>query len=78
LELKDRCVVTCQEILQQYKTEGDDFLRCIVTVDEGWVHCFQHETKEKQRLAPFKLIKDKKFLMQVTAEKEILTLFRAL
>lgn len=29
-----------QPLVQQYETEGDVFLKCIVTGDESWVHCY--------------------------------------
>jgi len=37
-ELKERCVVACQELSKHCKAEGDGFLERTVTGDETWVH----------------------------------------
>jgi hypothetical protein len=49
LELKERHVDVCQELLRRYETEGDGFLQRIVTGDESWVHHFQPETKKASK-----------------------------
>lgn len=35
---KEQCMWICQDLLNQYKPEGDSFLDCIVTGDEAWCH----------------------------------------
>ena len=37
----------CQDLFQQYDSEGDDFLRRIVTGDETWIHQFEPENKRE-------------------------------
>ncbi|EFN73358.1 Histone-lysine N-methyltransferase SETMAR, partial [Camponotus floridanus] len=36
----------CERLLARYRTEGDDFLRHIVTCDETWVHHYTPESKQ--------------------------------
>jgi histone-lysine N-methyltransferase SETMAR len=76
LEMKERRVDVCQELLQRYKTEGGGFLERIVTGDESWVYHFQPETKKASKewrhsTSP----KPKKFRTQASAGKVMLKLF---
>ena len=32
-------------LLKQFRSKGDDFLSCLVTVDETWVHYYEPENK---------------------------------
>jgi hypothetical protein len=49
LELKEKHVEPCQELLQRCETEGDSFLQRIVTGDESWIHHFQPQTKKASK-----------------------------
>jgi hypothetical protein len=35
----------CQELLNQYESEGDSFLDRIITGDETWCHHYEPESK---------------------------------
>ena len=35
----------CSALLKQFRSKGDDFFSCLVTVDETWVHCCEPENK---------------------------------
>jgi hypothetical protein len=35
----------CQDLFEQYESEGEGFLHHIVTCDETWVHQFEPENK---------------------------------
>ena len=37
----------CSNFLQRYNREGDNFLNCIITGDETWVHHYEPETKRQ-------------------------------
>jgi histone-lysine N-methyltransferase SETMAR len=76
LELKERRMDACEELMGRYKTEGDAFLQRIVTGDESWVHYFQPETKRASKewrhsISP----KPRKFRALASAGKVMLTLF---
>jgi histone-lysine N-methyltransferase SETMAR len=67
---------TCQELLKHFEAEGDGFLGRNVTGDEIWVHYHQPETKKVSKeghrtSSP----KPKKFRIQPSAGKVMLTLF---
>jgi len=49
VELKERLVDICQEILKRYEAEGDGFLGRTVTGDETCVHYHQPETKKASK-----------------------------
>ena len=48
-ELKEWRVDTCEGLLRCYKTEGDAFLKRVVTAYESWIHYFQPETKRASK-----------------------------
>ena len=76
VELKERHVDACQELLKCFEAEGDGFLGRIVTEDETWFHYHQLETKKASkewRHTPSP--KPKKFRTQPSAGKVMLTLF---
>jgi len=49
VELKERRIDACQEILKRFEAEGDGFLGRIVTRDETLVHYHQPETKKASK-----------------------------
>ena len=76
LELEERCVDACEELLWHFEAEGDGFFARIVTGDETWVHYHEPETKRASKewcrsTSP----KPKKFWTQTSAGKIMLTLF---
>ena len=44
-EQKDHWVTVSQELLEQYKAEGNAFLDQTITVDETWCHYYKLESK---------------------------------
>jgi hypothetical protein len=44
-EHKEHCIQDCQDLLNQYKAEGDSFLDRIITSDERWCHHYELESK---------------------------------
>jgi hypothetical protein len=61
--------------LVRYCEGGDNFLQWIVTGDETWVHHCQPETKRKSMQWKHPSSAAKKFKMQPSAGKLILTIF---
>jgi hypothetical protein len=39
----------CQELLRRYETDGDGFLKRLVTEDESWVPYYQPETNRASK-----------------------------
>jgi len=75
VELKERRVDACQEILKHSEAEGDGFLGRIVTGDETWVHYHQLETKKvSKEWCHTSSPKPKKFRTEPSAGKVMLTL----
>ncbi|KMQ82562.1 histone-lysine n-methyltransferase setmar-like protein [Lasius niger] len=69
-EDKQRRMECCQQLLQRYRDEGDDFLLNIVTGDESWVH--HYEPEEKRQSAEYRHLsspRTKKFKTQPSAKK---------
>ena len=48
-EHKARRVSDCQQLLQRFREEGDDFLLKIVTGDETWTHHYDPEEKNQSK-----------------------------
>ena len=46
-EHKDHCMQVCQDLLNQYKAEGDSFLDRIITGDETWCHHYEPESRRQ-------------------------------
>jgi len=46
-EHKEHRMQVCQDLLNQYKAEGDIFLDCIITGDETWCHHYEPESKQQ-------------------------------
>ena len=46
-EHKEHCMHVCQDLLNQYKAEGDSFLDRIITGDETWCHHYELESKRQ-------------------------------
>jgi len=65
--------------LARYREEGDNFLQQIVTGDETWIHHYEPESKRQslQWKHPSSPVV-KKFKMQPSARKFMLTVFRTL
>jgi len=75
-ELKEQRVDACQERLKHFEAEGDGFLGRNVTGDEIWVHYHQPETKKMSKEGHHTSSpKPKKFCIQPSAGKVMLTLF---
>lgn len=39
------CMQSCQDLLNQYEAEGDNFMYCIITGDKIWYHQYELESK---------------------------------
>lgn len=75
-EQKDQRVAMCQDLLEQYETEGESFLDRIITGDETWCHHYSPENRRqsmewKHADSPTK----KKFKTQPSAGKVMCTVF---
>ena len=46
-EHKEHRMQVCQDLLDQYETEGDSFLDRIITGDETWCHHYEPESKRQ-------------------------------
>ena len=46
-EHKEHSTQVCQDVLNQYKAEGDSFLDHIITGDETWCHHYEPESKQQ-------------------------------
>ena len=44
---KGHCMQVCQDLLNQYKAEGDGFLDHTVTGDEMWCHYYKPESEQQ-------------------------------
>jgi len=63
---------TCSSLLKQYNCEGNNFLKCIITGDETWVHHYERQSMQwKHTSSP----SSKKFKSQPSAGKLFLTVF---
>ena len=65
----------CSALLKHFRSK-DDFLLCLVTVDETWVHYYEPENKAQSRqwVGPGSL-RPKKFKMQPSAGKVMVKVF---
>ena len=63
-------------LLKRFRSEEDDFLSHLVTVDETWVHYYEPENKaqSRQSVGPVSP-RPKKFKTQPSAGKVMATLF---
>ena len=63
-------------LLKRFRSMEDDFLSCLVTVDETWVHYYEPENKAKSRqsVGPGSP-RPKKFKTQPSAGKVMATVF---
>ena len=66
----------CSALLKRFRSKEDDFLSCLVTVDETWVHYYEPENKAQshQWVGPGSP-RLKKFKMQPSAGKVMATVF---
>ncbi|PNF20025.1 hypothetical protein B7P43_G05945 [Cryptotermes secundus] len=75
-ENKQRRLECCEQLLQRYRDEGDDFLLNIVTGDESWVH--RYDLEEKRQIAEYRHPSSpqaKNFKTQPSVKKLLLTVF---
>ena len=63
-------------LLKRFRSKEDDFLSCLVTVDETWVHYYEPENKAQshQSVGPGSP-RPKKFKTQPSAGKVMATVF---
>jgi histone-lysine N-methyltransferase SETMAR len=45
VEMEALRVEICQQLLSRYEKEGEEFLHSVVTVNETWVHHYEHKSK---------------------------------
>ena len=66
----------CSALLKWFRSKEDNFLSCLVTVDETWVHYYEPENKAQscQWVGPGSP-RPKKFKMQPSAGKVMATVF---
>ena len=66
----------CSALLKRFRSKEDDFLSCLVTVDETWVHYYEPENKAQSRqwVGPGSP-RPKKFKTQPSAGKVMATVF---
>ena len=63
-------------LLKRFRSKEDDFLSCLVTVDETWVHYYKPENKALSRQSVgLRSPKPKKFKAQPSAGKVMATVF---
>ena len=62
----------CSALLKRFRSK-DDFLLCLVTVDETWVHYYEPENKARSRQPGSP--RPKKFKTQPSAGKMMATVF---
>lgn len=75
-DLKENRMDVCQDLFQQYDSEGDDFLRRIVTGDETWIHQFEPENKrESMQWRHVKSPPPRKFKIVPSTKKVMATIF---
>lgn len=66
----------CQDLLEQYESEGEGFLRRIVTCDETWVHQFEPENKtQSMQWRHVKSPPPRKFKVVPSVKKVMATVF---
>ena len=66
----------CSALLKRFRSKEDDFLSCLVSVDETWVHYYEPENKAQscQWVGPG-CPRPKKFKAQPSAGKVVATVF---
>ena len=63
-------------LLKRFRSKEDDFLSCLVTVDETWVHFYEPENKAQSRQSVgLESPRPKKFKTQPSASKVMATVF---
>lgn len=73
---KARRLEVCQELLDRFRAEGDDFLHRIVTQDESWFHFSEPESKQSSM--QWKHVdspRPRKFLLKPSANKVLYSFF---
>ena len=74
-EQKAHHMQVCQDLLNQYKAEGDSFLNRIITDDGAWCHCYKLESKQQSRSGDVNSPLKKKFKTQFSAGKVMCAAF---
>ena len=74
--MKAERVRITRELLERFETEGEDFLKKIITGDETWVHHYDPENKRQSMEYRHKeSLQPKKFKTQTSAGNVMLTVF---
>ena len=74
--MKAERVRITRELLERFETEGEDFLKKIITGDETWVHHYDPENKRQSMEYRHKeSSQPKKFKTKASAGKVMLTVF---
>ena len=47
LTMKAALAEACEQLLARYRSDPKDFMLCLVTCDEPWVHYHYHESKRE-------------------------------
>ena len=75
-EQKMERVRCCEQFLRQFHTEGERFLRRIVTVDETWISLYEPETKSQSTMWKTRGSQSpKKFKIGTSAKKQMFIVF---
>ncbi|GFR64928.1 histone-lysine N-methyltransferase SETMAR [Elysia marginata] len=75
-EMKIQRKTTCAKILKNYEEEVEEFIQCIVTGDESWVHLYDPESKRQSMEYRHKSSPSpRKFKVVASARKVMLTAF---
>ena len=61
-------------LLKRFRSKEDDFLSCLATVDETWIHYYEPENKAQSRQS-VRPKRPKKFKTQPSAGKVMATVF---
>jgi histone-lysine N-methyltransferase SETMAR len=75
-ELKQSRFEVCKQMLQRYQTEGEQFMKSIVTGDESWAHHYEPETKrQSMQWHHLGSPSPKKFKLSPSAGKVMISVF---
>src|SRR6476661_1813694 len=75
-ELKLNRLNVCEQMLERYKNEGEQFMNSIVTGDESWAHHYEPETKrQSMQWHHLGSPSPKKFKLSPSAGKVMITVF---
>ena len=75
-ELKLNRLNVCEQMLERYRNEGEQFMNSIVTGDESWAHHYEPETKrQSMQWHHLGSPSPKKFKLSPSAGKVMITVF---